>query len=68
MGILGPKRDKYTHFEDIVLKAVAYIDLNPVRSGLVEDPEDYRCCGYAKAVAGNAVARKGLMSRAGRRF
>ena len=38
------------------------IDLNPVRAGLVQDPKDYRFCGYAQAVAGNAVLRKGLMS------
>ncbi len=38
----------------------AYIDLNPVRAGLVEDPKDYRFCGYAEAVAGNAGARQGL--------
>ncbi|MFU8849026.1 MAG: transposase [Opitutales bacterium] len=29
----------------------AYIDLNPVRARLVEDPKDYRFCGYAEAVA-----------------
>ena len=29
----------------------AYIDLNPVRAGLVQDPKDYRFCGYAEAVA-----------------
>ena len=28
----------------------AYIDLNPVRAGLVEDPKDYRWCGYGEAV------------------
>ncbi|HKK19367.1 MAG TPA: transposase, partial [Opitutales bacterium] len=38
----------------------AYIDLNPVRAGLVEDPKDYRFCGYAEAVAGNKQAREGL--------
>jgi hypothetical protein len=38
----------------------AYIDLNPVRAGLVEDPKDYRFCGYAEAVAGDARAREGL--------
>ncbi len=38
----------------------AYIDLNPVRAGLVEDPKDYRFCGYAEAVAGNDRARAGL--------
>ncbi len=42
----------------------AYIDLNPVRAGLVEDPKDYRFCGYAEAVAHAAgsgqAAREGL--------
>ena len=38
----------------------AYIDLNPVRAGLVEDPKDYRWCGYAEAVAGDPEARRGL--------
>ena len=39
----------------------AYIDLNPVRAGLVEDPKDYRFCGYAEAVAGCPLARRGLL-------
>lgn len=38
----------------------AYIDLNPVRAGLVDDPKDYRFCGYAEAVAGEAKAKTGL--------
>ncbi len=38
----------------------AYIDLNPVRAGLVEDPKDYRWCGYAEAVGGSALAVRGL--------
>ena len=38
----------------------AYIDLNPVRAGLVEDPKDYRFCGYAEAVAGASSAVRGL--------
>ena len=38
----------------------AYIDLNPVRAGLVKDPKDYRFCGYAEAVSGDPRARKGL--------
>jgi hypothetical protein len=37
-----------------------YIDLNPVRAGLVADPKDYRFCGYGEAIAGNATARAGL--------
>lgn len=43
------------------LRAVAaYIDLNPVRAGLVKNPEDYRWCSYAAAVAGFKGARSGL--------
>ena len=38
----------------------AYIDLNPVRAGLVEDPKDYRWCGYGEALAGQRRAREGL--------
>jgi REP element-mobilizing transposase RayT len=41
-----------------------YIDLNPVRAGLVKDPKDYRFCGYGEAVAGLTAsgrrAREGL--------
>lgn len=43
----------------------AYIDLNPVRAGLVDDPKDYRWCGYAEAVAGSAEARGGLATALG---
>ena len=38
----------------------AYIDLNPVRAGLVDDPKDYRWCGYAEALGGSKRARKAL--------
>jgi len=38
----------------------AYIDLNPVRAGMVEDPKDYRWCGYAEALAGEKRARQGV--------
>ena len=37
-----------------------YIDLNPVRAGLVQDPKDYRWCGYAESVGGSKRARRGL--------
>ncbi len=39
-----------------------YIDLNGVRAGLVQDPKDYRFCGYGEAVAANKSARAGIMS------
>jgi putative transposase len=38
----------------------AYIDLNPVRAGLVKDPKDYRWSGYGEAMAGKKIARLGL--------
>ena len=38
----------------------AYIDLNPVRAGIAEDPGDYRWSGYGRAAAGDALAREGL--------
>ncbi len=43
----------------------AYIDLNPVRAGLVNDPKDYRWCGYAAAVAGDRNARRGVAKAMG---
>lgn len=39
----------------------AYVDLNAVRAGIVEDPKDYRFCGYGEAVAGNYDARVGQL-------
>jgi len=38
----------------------AYIDLNPVRAGLVTDPKDYRWNGYGAAMAGRRGAKEGL--------
>lgn len=38
----------------------AYIDLNPVRAKLCEDPKDYRWCGYAEAVSGGKLAREAV--------
>ena len=37
----------------------AYIDLNPVRAKLVDDPADYRYSSYGRAVVGNREARRG---------
>jgi REP element-mobilizing transposase RayT len=44
----------------------AYIDLNPVRAGMVADPADYRWSGYGEAVGGGPKgngkkAREGLV-------
>jgi len=44
----------------VLWKVAAYIDLNPLRAGLCTDPKDYRFCGYAGAVAGDARCLAGL--------
>lgn len=44
-----------------------YIDLNCVRAGLVQDPKDYRFCGYGEAVAGSRSARAGIQAVLGPR-
>jgi REP element-mobilizing transposase RayT len=46
--------------ENALITMAAYIDLNPVRAGIVRDPKDYRYGGYGEAVAGGNEARKGL--------
>jgi putative transposase len=38
----------------------AYIDLNPVRAGLVEDAGDYRFSGFGEACSGGSAARRGI--------
>jgi len=42
----------------------AYIDLNPVRAGIVKDPKDYLYCGYAEAIGGGTSARSGICALA----
>ncbi|MDF1861866.1 MAG: transposase [Verrucomicrobiales bacterium] len=44
--------------EAALITVAAYIDLNPVRAGLVQNPEDYRWCGYAEAVSGSRGAKQ----------
>jgi putative transposase len=67
-GTLWEERFKSVLLEDgeAVRFCAAYIDLNPVRAGLCEDPEDYRWCSYAAAVAGCVRSRKGLARAWGR--
>ena len=51
--------------EQALAAVAAYIDLNPVRAGLVKRPEDYRWSGYGEACGagkGAEKARTGLMS------
>lgn len=61
-GTLWMDRYKSVLVEDgDALRTMAcYIDLNPLRAGLVDDPKDYRWCGYGEAVGGSKRARRGL--------
>jgi putative transposase len=38
----------------------AYIDLNPVRAGLIEDPAGYGFSGFGEACSGGSAARRGI--------
>jgi putative transposase len=49
--------------EEALLTVAAYIDLNPIRAGMVSRPEDYRWSGYGEACGGGrraSQARNGL--------
>jgi putative transposase len=51
--------------EEALAAVAAYIDLNPIRAGLVPRPEDYRWSGYGEACGagkGAKQARAGLAS------
>ncbi|MEI6653193.1 MAG: transposase [Verrucomicrobiota bacterium] len=61
-GTLWMERFKSVLVEDgeALRTMAAYIDLNPVRAGMVKDPKDYRWCGYGEAMGGGKAARLGL--------
>ncbi len=48
--------------ETTLMTMALYIDLNPIRAGIVNEPADYRFCGYAEAVSGGERAREGIRS------
>ena len=63
VGVLWESRFKSIIVEghwNSLLKVAAYIDLNSVRAELADDPKDYRWSGYAEAVAGDRIARRGI--------
>jgi putative transposase len=59
-GVLWAERFKSVLIEEgqAMSAVAAYIDLNPLRAGLCEDPKDYRYCGYAEAIAKNSAQAK----------
>ncbi|MEN9991608.1 MAG: hypothetical protein RLZZ224_1310 [Verrucomicrobiota bacterium] len=67
-GTLWEERYKSVIVEDGTASRMmsAYIDLNPVRAGMVKDPAEYRWSSYGEAVGGGAQgngkkAREGLV-------
>mgnify|MGYP002129414068 CR=1 FL=1 len=62
-GTLWEQRFKSVIVEDgIAAKTIAaYIDLNPVRAGMVGDPADYRYSSYGEAMGGRKKAQAGLV-------
>ena len=62
-GTLWEGRFKSVLVEDgyAARMTAAYIDLNPVRAGMVKDPKDYRWCSYGEASAGVDLAQQGLL-------
>jgi hypothetical protein len=65
-GHLWEDRFKSVIVEDgVAAKTMAaYIDLNPVRAGMVKNPEDYRWSSYGEAIGGGAKGN-GRKARAG---
>lgn len=63
-GTLWAERFRSTIVEGVAetMRIVAaYIDLNPVRAGLVTDPKDYRFCSYAEALSGGQKSQNAIM-------
>ena len=65
-GTLWESRFKSVLVEDgaALRTMAAYIDLNPVRAGMVEDPADYRWSSYGEAMGGGPKGN-GKKARAG---
>lgn len=61
-GVLWEGRFQSELVEDghAARRVATYIDLNPVRAALVDDPKDWRWSGYGEAVSGIVAARRGL--------
>jgi hypothetical protein len=61
-GTLWAERFRSTIVEEspeALSTVAAYIDLNPVRAKLADDPANYRFSSFGQAVGGNEAARRG---------
>jgi REP element-mobilizing transposase RayT len=64
-GVLWEDRFKSVIVEDGVAARTisAYIDLNPLRAGMVKDPADYRWSSYGEAIGGRVRVKGGGLTR-----
>ncbi|NCD33858.1 MAG: transposase [Spartobacteria bacterium] len=62
-GTLWEERFKSVLVEDgeVLRTVAAYIEMNPVRAGIVTDPSEYRFCGFGEAAGGGMRARDGII-------
>lgn len=61
-GTLWEERFKSVLVEggDVLRTVAAYIEMNPVRAGMVNDPMEYCFCGLGEAMGGSRRARAGI--------
>ncbi|NCD34244.1 MAG: transposase [Spartobacteria bacterium] len=65
-GTLWDRRFKSVLVEDgaALRTMAAYIEMNPVRAGIVDDPKHFRFCGLGEAMGGAEAARRGIVKLA----
>ncbi|NCD35063.1 MAG: hypothetical protein EOL87_16805 [Spartobacteria bacterium] len=63
-GTLWSERFKSVLVEggEALCTVAAYIEMNPVRAGIVTDPAAYRFCGFGEAMDGSLAAQAGVMA------
>jgi putative transposase len=63
-GTIWAARYKSLLVEDCpesLTRVAAYLDLNPVRAKIVDNPKDYRWCGYGACMGGNRLMRTAII-------
>ena len=61
-AVVGSSREAAEVKSHAARIVAAYIDLNPIRAGMVEDPKDYPWSGYGAAVRGDKEAVNGIQA------
>ena len=61
-AVVGTSREAAEVRSHAARIVAAYIDLNPIRAGMVEDPKDYPWSGYGAAVRGDKDGVSGIQA------